>query len=671
MDIHEKVFRTFFFDRPRAHRLLFAHRHPQASPDFHDDMIRAWHSRKRYQLFMVFRGGGKSTIAEEAITLQCGFREFKNYLIIGSSEDRAAERLGAIKREIEHNDDFREIFGDLVGPVWGDAEIILSNGAKLQARGRGQSLRGIKHNDMRPDGCLLDDVEETFKDVDTPEKRGKISRWYMSDLEPALDPSYRMRMNATPLDPESLPEENAKSPEWQPVHRYPVYRLDADARKIATWPERFPMRYMRGQKKEKHREIHAVEAEFLRKGMARHFNAEYLCKAEVMEEKPFRREYFNTEFVERTWQSVYAMFDPARTVGSDSATTGWAVWSWIQDRLVVWDAGAEKLLPDQIIAKVFEVAQDWEPVYIGVEEDGLNQWLLQPLRQEQLKRGAVIPFKPMRAPRGKMDFIRGLQPFFKAGEVQFAKQLVDLEQQLLSFPTGRIDCPNALAYALTMRPGVPLYPDFSGRHVAAEIEVSGSRPAHLALNATGATTTGILLQFVDGTIRILADYVREGEPGVVLRDIIAEAQVVATKVVKLSAGPVHFDRHLNVGLVQSAKKLPMEIQRGVSPDRGRAFLTNLLQREQRGFPMIRVAHSARWTLNGFASGYVKLTDKKGGVSESAEDGVYKLLMEGLESFAGLLSVGSTDEDSNGRNNAYTSAGVAYHSAMPRRNDRGR
>ena len=669
MDSHEKVFRAFYFDRPLAHRILFAHRHPQASPDFHDDMIHAWHGPKRFELFLVFRGGAKSTRAEEAVDLQAGFREFKNCLIVGSSEKRAAERLHSIKREIEHNDDFKEIFGDLIGDVWGENEVLLSTGAKIQARGRGQSLRGIKHNDMRPDLVLCDDLEEGFEDVSTPDKRMKITRWFMSDLLPALDPAFRMRMNATPLDPESLPEQLAKDPEWQPVHRYPIYRLDADSRKVATWPERFPIRLMHGQRRKDVREVHEIEASYLRKGMAREFNAEYLCRAEVMEEKPFRREYFNTEFIERTWQAVYAMFDPARTIGSDSATTGWAVWSWIQDRLVIWDAGAAKLLPDEIIAKVFQVAQDWDPVYVGIEEDGLNQWLLQPLRQAQLQKGVVIPLKPMRAPRGKMDFIRGLQPFFKAGEVQFAKQLIDLEQQLLSFPTGRIDCPNALAYALTMRPGVPLYPDFAGKHVAVSIQPAGRRPAYLALNATGSVTAGVLLQFVDGVVRVLSDYVREGEPAAVLRDIIAEAQLSAQGPVKVSASPQHFDHNLNVGLVQAIKKLPMEVQRGTDPSRGRAFLTNLLQREQRGMPMVRVSSEARWTLNGFSSGYVKLADKKGGISETAEDGVYKLLMEGLESFAGLLAVGSTEDGDAGKTNAYTPAGVGYHSAMPRRNNK--
>jgi hypothetical protein len=59
--------------------------------------------------------------------------------------------------------------------------------------------------------------------------------------------------------------------------------------------------------------------------------------------------------------------------------------------------------------------------------------------------------------RGKIDFIRSLQPFFQAREVTFCKALPELESQFRSFPKGAIDGPNALAYALKMRPGLVIY----------------------------------------------------------------------------------------------------------------------------------------------------------------------------------------------------------------------
>ena len=58
------------------------------------------------------------------------------------------------------NETILEIFGSMVGPVWHETKVELSNGAVIQAFGRGQSLRGVKHNDTRPDFCLIDDIED-------------------------------------------------------------------------------------------------------------------------------------------------------------------------------------------------------------------------------------------------------------------------------------------------------------------------------------------------------------------------------------------------------------------------------------------------------------------------------------------------------------------------------
>ena len=85
-----------------------------------------------------------------------------------------------------------------------------------------------------------------------------------------------------------------------------------------------------------------------------------------------------------TWEPVFAFYDPARTVKASSATTGWACWSWIRNRLVVWDGGAEFWKPDEMIDHMFKLHEEFSPVLIGVEQDGLHEFIMQPLRQEQL-----------------------------------------------------------------------------------------------------------------------------------------------------------------------------------------------------------------------------------------------------------------------------------------------
>ena len=159
-------------NRILAHQTLFAHRHPSLTPAFHEEIINLWHSPLPKVLLMAFRGGAKSTLSEEAILVEACLRQFKNGVILGESETRAVERLRAIKHEIEFNPYIEELFGSLVGPTWTDTRIVLANGVALQAYGRGQSLRGVKHLDHRPDRLFVDDLEDN-EAVATPEARDK------------------------------------------------------------------------------------------------------------------------------------------------------------------------------------------------------------------------------------------------------------------------------------------------------------------------------------------------------------------------------------------------------------------------------------------------------------------------------------------------------------------
>ena len=42
-ETHKDILRKFSQDRVLAHSVLFAHRHPNVTPPFIADMIRAWH----------------------------------------------------------------------------------------------------------------------------------------------------------------------------------------------------------------------------------------------------------------------------------------------------------------------------------------------------------------------------------------------------------------------------------------------------------------------------------------------------------------------------------------------------------------------------------------------------------------------------------------------------
>ncbi len=685
-EYRERALLEFSRDRWLCHATLFSHRHPDESAPAHRELVAAIHGPEARVSIEGFRGFAKSTYLEEAAVIKAAFREFHNMVILGASFGRAVERLEAIKREIIYNEELSAIFGPLKGPIWQEGKIVLANGICLQAIGRDQSMLGTKYLDWRPDAAFIDDLEDP-NEIRTDPERHATWRWFLTTFLPALDDPMGTwaRATGTRRGVGSLPQRLEEEAGWR-SRKFPIEHIDAAGGRCATWPAKFWLAKIDAMKHTYRADMHT-------------WMQEYMCQATSEADRVFTREMFRVEPVARTWQAVYAMIDPARTTNRQSATTGWAVWSWIRTgastRLVVWAAGAEMLKPDEIIDLCFVIAEQYNPVWIGVEEDGLNEFILQPLRHEQARRGVTIPVKALRAPRGKLDFIRGLQPFFSAREVIFASAIPELEAQLLSFPTSKIDAPNALAYALSMRPAAPVYDSFTPESVAVDLEPAVARPLYLAANATRSLVTAALVQYIDGQLSILADWVVEGDSANAVAAIHAEAGLAAdttaerfrshrprdwTEALKLPVErretsrqpirwivpPHHADRWNNVGLTQAIGLIPTQATRGAEGLAGQNQLRDMLGRLSRGAPAVQVSERSRWVLRGFTGGYCRAVGRGGGVADHAEDGPYRILMEGLESFVGMMARAQPEEDDSADNVSYDKRGRSYKSAMPAR-----
>jgi hypothetical protein len=640
-------------DHRLAHQTLFAHRHPDETPPFHYEIIDDLHGSSHRVLELAFRGAAKSTIAEEYICIDACYRRFRNFIIVGESFTRASERLQAVAHELDFNEHLRTLFGDLHGPTWNEDKLVLSNGVVIQAFGRGQSLRGTKHEDVRPDACLIDDVEDE-ESVNSPDGRDKTERWLMRTLLPALAPKAKVRMLANMLDPDCLAVRLRKSGVWT-VREYPWEYLGQDGARRATWPARFPLDHIDGTRRE-------YEAA----GMLNEYQQEYMVEAVDPSAKTFKTEHIRVEPTARTWQPTWAMYDPARTTGVKSAHTGKVVCSWVGTRLIVWEGDGQLWMPDRIIDDMFETNERYTPIALGVEKTGLEEFLMQPLRTEQVKRHTILPLKVMPAPTGKISFIKSLQPYFASGEIVFAKDLPVLKQQLLSFPTGRIDVPNALAYMLRMRPGLPIYENFSQANVKEDLVVLRQHGSFLAVGATRQYTTAVLVQSTGTALRVLADWVCEGDPGNVLGDILADVVLVVPTKPAVFAGQQHWGSYDTVGLRAACQRLKVTLRTAGDPTVGREELRKKIDALTHGTSSLQVSPRARWTLNAFAGGYARTV--KPGAQELlgvADDGPYKTLMEGLEAFVATAASGVVGDGADQRNYARDPiTGRKYLSAKP-------
>ena len=661
MHDQEKLITELVANPLLAHAFFFGDRHKNETPAFHKTIIRDWHSQKPRVLDMAFRGAAKSTLAEEAITIIAALKQARNIIILGENEARAVDRLKSVKYNFESDERFEQGLGVSVGDIWTETRATLTNGVIIQAYGRGQSLRGVKHIDQRPDLAFADDLEDK-ESVATPESRRKTMEWFASVLIPAMETDGRIRMAATPLNPEALAPTIARTSQWL-TRVFPIVYKGETGEWEATWPDRYPVAWALA-KWEELKEL----------GRGEDFVQEYLCQATDPASQTFTEDMFRITPRARSWHAVYAMYDPARTTNKQSATTGKAVCSWIGRKLVVWESFARKMMPDEIVADIFRTDEEFSPVAIGFEEDGLNEWALQPIRAEQIRRGYTVPLRPLKAPRGKLDFIRGLQPYFKAGEVEFATDMPDLRKQLLGFPTGLMDAPNALAYMLRMKTGAPIYENFREELIDKDVRPIAHKPIYLCLNSDGRTTSGALVQLVRSQLAVFADWLYEGDAGQTLQDILESVRLElpqaahlgklgARGVVPSALRPVapreHFDDFSTLSLRAVARKLKLRVAQGGDANVGREEIRALMRRTVHDRPGVAIHPSARWTLRAFAGGYARDIDKA-----DPQDTAYRVLMGGLESFAAML-IGDLQPLDSKPNYAYTGDGRKYISALAR------
>lgn len=629
MSSHDDTVRQILADPVGAHMYFFPHRHPARSPQYHESFILDIYNFDIPNLLgLIFRGGAKSTMTEEAFTLLACCHLFDYMLIIGEGEDRAVDRLTAIKSELDTNERIHAHFGNLVGPIWNERKVQLSNGVFIQTRGRNQSMRGLKWLTHRPQFVFMDDIEDK-ESVSKEEHINATMSWINGVLFPALDKTKRfVRWMATPLHPNAACVQYSRDPSFV-THTVPVYYYHPTQHTlVSAWEDLFPLEDML-QTKDKYERL----------GNAREFAQEYLCQAEAEGTRAFDVTTMpHDPTLRHTFQASYLIVDPARTTKATSSLTGLVSASWANDKLLIWEATGETLLPSDIVRRIFELHDKYNFTFIGVERDGLEEFIFQPLRIAMLQRSLVLPIVPLKAPKDKHEFIRGLQPFIKAGEIVLAAPCPQLEAQLKNFPSGKIDTLNALAYMPMMYPGEPIYTSFDPKEqlVPNVLEDLPRGTKFLfCLNASSSHTAGAVLTYFRGRLTVVLDTVREGAPATSASECLNDLRMLLHSANSAGASvvvpPTHGARYDTLGLRAHLFGLGERPALGGDPIRGRAALQRLINDHT-----FTVADTATWTLRALTGGFAYDPSKK-----VPKDNVYRTLMEAIESAVPTLTYADT------------------------------
>lgn len=649
-------------DRALGAAMLFPHRHPQHSPPFHISVTDLWRSADEFVVIEAFRQGAKTTLSEEFLLMEGLYANFKYCLIFGETYTKACQRIEGMKHELNTNMKIYNLFGKMKGDKWSENKIILSNGVCIEAHGWEEEIRGYLHVAQRPDRAYLDDIEteESVRDTATVDKNWKKLH---KQLMPAMDKETgKIRMSGTPLADDCMIMRAVRSARW--THGiYPICTGEIDNPvSESNWPERYPMEWIKAKRD------HMAE-----EGMLREFNQEYMLIPTGAQGKPFEEQMLRFEDIAPTIYSPrVVIMDPARTVEvKKSDQTGHVTVSRIGTRIYVHQSGGQYWQPDEIVQGAFDMSERHDDAEVAIEKNSLDDWLLQPIRAKMLMTGKTLKLRVMNAPqdRDKAAFIMGLRPFFTAGDIILVGGRATHQQlvgQILNFPSGKRDILNALAYALRVFSGTPVYGDFGQANITS---TDGTLPRSaqllLGVNATSTETTAVLCALDGQYLTVLADWVSPLMPMDAVPDIALLIRAVYPgKAITAWVPADVFDQVGRNPLIAALKAAKLQPNRAENSVMSRGQLSPMIRTELRGSRLFKVDSNARSTLHALATGYnwaVKPNGEREGVPERSSA---KTLMESLEALTMAINKVNNTE-AIVKPNAHNALGVPYLSALSR------
>ena len=130
---------------------------------FHNEAARYIAAHRELRLVCKWpRGHAKSVHLDIGIPLWLKFRgELHVMVLVGKSEDSADGLLGDLQTELQYNNYIKKDFGEQYNSgMWQEGEFVTKDQCAFFSRGRGQSPRGLRFRESRPDYIVVDDLDD-------------------------------------------------------------------------------------------------------------------------------------------------------------------------------------------------------------------------------------------------------------------------------------------------------------------------------------------------------------------------------------------------------------------------------------------------------------------------------------------------------------------------------
>lgn len=425
------------------------------------------------------RGYAKSTIVSLATPLWAAINGYCKYIVLVSdTASQANDFLSAIKEEFENNELLIADYGDLVGLIWTNSDLVTLTGIRIQALGVGKKIRGRRYKQYRPDLIIGDDLEND-EQVRSAEQRQKAKIWFNKALSKAGTKDTVKIIIGTVLHNDSLLSSILKNPtyksrlykaimswsesplwlDWEKI----VVNLDNPNRmeEARTFYETNKDEMLAGTQVlwEANESYYDLMLERIAQG-PNAFLSEKQNEPVNEDERRFEVEwiqYYEEDDIKDRDLYDIGYIDPSlgKAGGDDSAIviigyeskTGY---------IFVREADIQKRHPDNITLD----ALAWHKVYhlqqLGIEDVAFQELLKDDFSKAVEVATANNEMLPLSV-RGihnhtdKILRIQSLQPDIKSGRIKFKKNQQKLIQQLLDFPSAdHDDGPDALQGAVKM-----------------------------------------------------------------------------------------------------------------------------------------------------------------------------------------------------------------------------
>lgn len=324
------------------------------TPPFHRKSWQLYCSPSRQAGIVAPRGHAKSTaLTYDYILAECLFRSSRYVILIGSTEDKAAEQLSNLSEEIETNEDMRREFGIACFETQQKTEIIVkfTDGARFRilARGAEQKIRGAMWNGMRPDLIVCDDMEDD-EQVENKDRRAKFRRWFFRAAKQALSRRGRIRVHGTILHEDSLLSRLMKNKTWDFLF-FKAHKSYSDFSDL-LWPEQWSAEDLR-----------RVQLEFEEDDDSAGYSQEFLNTPQDNNKGYLRDSDFiamgedDYEAPKKIYCGVDFAFSKKTTANHTSFTVGGVC---VRNLIHHIDQHREHMDTLEVVEKFFEIDRRWE-----------------------------------------------------------------------------------------------------------------------------------------------------------------------------------------------------------------------------------------------------------------------------------------------------------------------